>query len=296
MDDPAPIRWVDFSRRKYGPELLVDVGWIHELPPTVVVPQPYRLRFYDILLVTRGEGTLWLDSTPHPLTPRRLIFTTPGQVRRFRDARVDGLCLFFAAEFLETFLQDPLFLMRLHYFHNPARPLSLELSAERARWLEGRLEDMRVEIGRLRDDSTHLLRAILYEVLVTMNRWFAEAYGGAADPPGNSAALEFRRLVEHRFARSHRVSEYARTLAITPGHLSDLTRRTFGLSPGALIRTRLVLEARRLLLHTDHTAGWIAAELGFKDPAYFSRFFRRETGMSPRTFRTRNRQKYPNDR
>jgi AraC family transcriptional activator of pobA len=54
-----------------------------------------------------------------------------------------------------------------------------------------------------------------------------------------------------------------------------------------LIRERIALEARRLLLYSDLTAGQVADRLGFEDPAYFARFFRREVGITPSAFRTR---------
>ena len=77
----------------------------------------------------------------------------------------------------------------------------------------------------------------------------------------------------------------AKRLGVTPGHLTWLTRRALGLSAGELIRTRLLAEARRRLLYSDRPACDIAHELGFEDPSYFGRFFRRGTGKSPQRFR-----------
>ena len=63
---------------------------------------------------------------------------------------------------------------------------------------------------------------------------------------------------------------------------------SLGRTAGACVRDRLALEAKRLLLHTDMTAAEVADRLGFGDPAYFARFFRREAGSPPSAYRARN--------
>jgi AraC family transcriptional activator of pobA len=91
--------------------------------------------------------------------------------------------------------------------------------------------------------------------------------------------------VERDFSRRHRVADYAAELGVSPGHLNVLCRSGLRRTAGAVIRLRLTLEAKRLLAFGDLTAAQIAERLGFDDPAYFSRFFRRETGMPPTLFR-----------
>ena len=83
------------------------------------------------------------------------------------------------------------------------------------------------------------------------------------------------------------MSDYARNLAVTPTHLSRVTRAATGLSASRLIEERIIREARRNLVYTNLPISTIAYELGYDDPAYFSRVFSRATGMSPRAFRTR---------
>jgi AraC family transcriptional activator of pobA len=74
-------------------------------------------------------------------------------------------------------------------------------------------------------------------------------------------------------------------LAISPGHLSALCTQFAGTGAKALLERALASRARRMLLYTDETVDRIGASLGFKDPSYFTRFFRRETGETPSGFR-----------
>ena len=117
-----------------------------------------------------------------------------------------------------------------------------------------------------------------------------------APPSGGESpiATDFRALVEERFQTLHEVKEYARLLSITPGHLNHLAREEFGANAGSVIRDRITLEAKRLLLHSEARVSAIARDLGFSDPSYFSRFFRRETGWTPSDYRAQIHEKYQN--
>jgi hypothetical protein len=158
------VKVVDFAKQKYGSPLLIDVAWIHDMPSFEKSVSPYRLNFYDITLVSQGKGYFWLDNEKYEVMPNTLLFTSPGQVRRWFADDLDGVCLFFPAEFLLAHFNDSLFLHRLRYFHTETGALSLSLSAKQHEYLIERLSAMREEIQNLRDDSPHLLRAIAYEI------------------------------------------------------------------------------------------------------------------------------------
>jgi AraC family transcriptional regulator, transcriptional activator of pobA len=90
--------------------------------------------------------------------------------------------------------------------------------------------------------------------------------------------------------RRHRdVGFYARTLGISAGHLNRIARRRTGMTVQGLIAQRLVDAARRDLVFTPTPIQTIAYALGFADPAYFNRFFRRQTGLTPGAFRAGER-------
>jgi AraC family transcriptional regulator, transcriptional activator of pobA len=282
------VEIVDFHRTKYGPEILVDAAWVREMP-TFLRHGPHALTFYDILLVTRGRGWYSLDAHRYPVRPGMVFFTSPGEVRGWDVRDLDGLCFFFPALFLEEFFHDPLFLHRLPCFHAPAGQAALRLPEAKAAGLRRLLLAMRRELQQLRPDSAHLLRARLYEALVTLGRAHAAAHGGAAERSPNGVTLRFRELVERDAVRRHHAADYARELGVSAGHLSVLSRRYLGRNAKGVITDRLVLEARRRLLYSDDTAAQVAHALGFRDPSYFTRFFRREAGRSPSAFRAEHR-------
>ncbi len=96
--------------------------------------------------------------------------------------------------------------------------------------------------------------------------------------------------VEAGFRSTHAVVDISDRLPITRGRLDALCRRHAGRTAPQVIHDRIVLEAQRGLIYTGLTVAEIAYELGFVDPAYFTRFFAREVGETPGEFRRRHRE------
>ena len=279
------VQRVAFNRTKYGRDLLVDVAWVHDIP-TFILDSPHVLDFFDIIVVTRGRGALWLDGHRHTVRPRVVLFTTPGQVRRWRINELDGICLFFTDVFIKEFLHDESFVHRLPYFQAEPGQASMQLTLTAARRMRARLEAMRLELADYRRDSVHLLRAQLHETLVVLAREYAAAHRVLPRLPAHRVVSRYFELVERDVTRRHRVAEYAAELGVSPGHLNVLCGQYAGQSAKKHLHNALVTRARRMLLYTDESAARIAAALGFEDASYFSRFFRRETGLTPTAFRS----------
>jgi AraC-like DNA-binding protein len=280
---------VEFHRTKYGRELLIDAAFVRAMPTFLDVPNPHLLRFHDILLVTSGRGTFTLDAEPCRVAPGVVLFTRPGELRAWNVSGLDGACLFFTQEFVAETLADARFLDRLDCFR-PGRPsAALVLGAAERRVFLARFGAMQREIRTLRADAPDALRAVLYELLILLNRWYIERHGERPQQEPTTLVERFVDLVERDHARRHRVADYASELGVSPGHLSALCRAARRESASRILRQRLTLEARRLLVHSDLSAAQVGFRLGFEDPAYFARFFRREAGRPPTAFRARSR-------
>ena len=113
-----------------------------------------------------------------------------------------------------------------------------------------------------------------------------------SDPVGNAAGRrkqrqiqQFKALLDRDFRQHRPVQAYADALGLTAGQLSRICREVLGMSSLDVINARLLHEAQRDLVYTSSSIKQLAGELGFEDDAYFSRFFKRHTGLSPREFR-----------
>jgi len=278
----SPVRRVEFHRTKYGRELLFDAAFLSRLPAFDFSDRPQVLTFHDVTLVTRGRGVVEIDGVAHRLRQGLLFFTRPGDVRRFRARGLDGACFFFRAEFVREAFADPLFLDRFRFFRPDREGAALLLTRSEKRGFLDVFARMEGEIRSLTRDAPEALRALLYEMLVRLDRYYGARHEEAADAPRPSAPVDrFLALVERDFARHRRLRDYAVDLGLSPGHLTALCRSALGASAGAVIRNRLALEARRLLLYSGQGAAEVGYALGFDDPAYFARFVKRETGRAP---------------
>jgi len=127
----------------------------------------------------------------------------------------------------------------------------------------------------------------LYLGLLLMHLWREGGLARAADAlaAGAPTAQRFRQLVEIRYRDNLGLDDYARLLGVARAHLHVACARAFGRPPQRLVHERLIAEARVRLRDTAQTVEQIAYGLGFRDPAYFSRFFSRRVGMSPGAYR-----------
>lgn len=287
---PAPT--IRFDRRKYGDELLVDACAISDIPDFITGPaRPHRLAFYEIALVTSGEGQLELDGVALPVARGRALLTEPGETRRWHLApdtpgRLDGLLVFFEAEFFNAFFGDTRFLENLPLVAAAAQQRSLAAPARTFDELVDLAGDMRDELRCVRDDSSHALRAQAYRLLVSLQRLGGDLAASPADA-SRALARRFTALVDERFTLAQGVGEYAELLHVTPRHLNQCVQATVGRTASETIHARQMLEARRLLLHTTLGVGAIAERLNFSDASYFVRFFKRHAGATPLAFRRR---------
>ncbi|MEU3254777.1 helix-turn-helix domain-containing protein [Streptomyces sp. NPDC006997] len=247
--------------------------------------RPHRHTFYEIAYVTAGSGAHVVDLARRPLAPPQLVVLRPGQVHHWeQDRRLDGTLVLFTEDFLVDHPGDRDLLRRLAA-RSRLRPAAGE--DERV----GRLMAELVAEYRQRAPAYEsVLRSLLHVLVVRVSRLARDPGPGAtagATAEGRPAAVadRFGRLVASREAVTWTVRECAERLGVTPGYLTQAVRAATGRSPGRLLIEARTRRAQRLLAHTELSVRQVAARTGFSDPAYFSRFFRRETGHSPGTFR-----------
>ena len=133
-----------------------------------------------------------------------------------------------------------------------------------------------------------MLQSLISQLLVWIGRRALaqpDLDSSAAADKGRLHVQRFNQLVEAHYREHWTVEAYAAALGLSAAHLNALCRRLAGVSALQLINQRLLLEAKRNLVYTTLTVYQVADSLGFSEPAYFSRFFKRATGMTPKAFR-----------
>lgn len=227
------------------------------------------------------------------MNPHTLFFISPGQVHYSDITACVGYALFFTEEFLiSTHLNKDL-PRSFPFYHQSDREPAIHIDQAQVpvfRHLFERLEREFLCESRRKED---MLRAYLQILLIEAERLYTSAIASHLNHP-SSLVQTFKALIEEHFLSQSSVKDYANRLHVTANYLNDVTKRLTGKTAGELIRERLLLEAKRLLVHSDLSISQIAYCLNFKDPSYFGRFFRHQTRQSPGNFRRTICEKYQN--
>jgi len=239
------------------------------------VPFPHKHDFIHIVVPTKGTGWHEIDFVRHPVAPGSVFVMRPAQVHSWQLAA-----------------QTSGYVVELEPAAMPRRaglPAADRIVVETKAWREivGLCELMAVEYERQAPRCEEVLQG-LFAAFVPMLARHAPHDAPHAAPEGETAAA-FAALLEAEYRKHHDVVFYARRLKLTPKALTMRVTRATGVSARAKIHDRLLLEARRLLAYSDLAIGAVSGELGFEDPNYFARFFRKRAGESPGAFRTRAR-------
>lgn len=277
-----------------GDTMLVD--WVHAEPiqersrlhDYSIRPHRHALLF-QILYLSAGEAILSLDGELVSLSPLTAVTVPPLVAHGFEfSPDVAGTVVtVFHRDLAALFSAAP---DLLAHFERPNIVSLIGYEPEAATVRDG-METIVAELSRREIGRDQVLSATLSLMLTALRRVDAieERSRGdrleTGDRRAVSLALAYRHLVEQHFTSHRPVAGYAALLGISAGHLNRICRAVAGASALELINRRLVLEAKRHLAFTNLGIKQISALLGFEDPAYFTRFFGREAGLSPKAFR-----------
>jgi len=258
--------------------------------------KPRRDNFYVIFLVTEGEGIYFIDFQQYTIKPNTLIFIAPSQIHYWEISKnAKGYGLPFEDGIIELFgLKD--FLTNLNLFDFMEGASILHLDGETAGPVNHIFDNLYLEARSKEFGRNQLLASLMQILLIKVHRMLPGMGGNRTLTAGEKLVREFVRLVQQKAMTGHEVSSYASELRVTQGHLTETVKTVTGATAGELIRRQVVLEAKRLLAHSDFSVEQIGRQIQFHDASYFSRFFKRETGESPAKFRENFRKKYQTSR
>ncbi len=135
-----------------------------------------------------------------------------------------------------------------------------------------------------------MLRVLLKRLIIKLTRLGKAQYmHEGTSQPVLDIIRQYSLLVENNYKQLHQVQDYANLMHKSPKTLSNLFALHQQPSPLQIIADRIALEARRLLIYTDKSSNEITYELGFEEPAHFSRFFKKSVGQNPSEFKANHK-------
>jgi AraC family transcriptional regulator, transcriptional activator of pobA len=256
---------------------------------------PHRHDFYAIYYVTGGKGLYGIDFVSYPLSSDTLYFLSPGQVHYGRFIRqMEGYIIGFLEDFLLCLDSSFGCVYELTFFNAVGQLPKLTLNQPEATKIKGLITAMEQEYLANAPDNASVLRAYLHILLVNIEHLYKAAYPEINSRQDVSFVRRFHHLVSTHYMTEKAVRSYAEKMGVSVGHLSNTIKSLTGVLPTQIIRQHIVLEAKRLLAHTDLSVSEIVYHLNLEDHSYFSRMFNHATGLSPTAFREMIRIKYKN--
>jgi len=243
---------------------------------------------FQLLVIEQGGGDMSFETATVSFTAPAaiLIPATTAHGFRFTPQVTDGWVVSFTEDVADA-LGDRSgeALARLKAVATePLLPLANVAESKR---LISLCADLNEEASLAREGYRLAMRGLLALIAIEVVRLAASrARTGVVTLTRSDAQVEdLRHLVDQHFRKERLLSFYADKLAMTPDRLNDHVKRATGVTAGHLIRQRVLTEAKRQLVFTTQPIHEIAYDLAFSDPSHFTRFFRKQTGMTPQAFR-----------
>lgn len=247
---------------------------------------PHRHSFYHLVLFTKGSGSHQIDFTTFDVKLFQIYFMIPGQVHGWHfEGKTDGYVINFSETFFKPLLLNPNYLERFTFFSGVSEEGVCQVPVEEHANIIKLFENMIVFSENSRGNDSDMIRLLLLQLFILIEHSCARTASKSAPQQKQTTLRSFRRLIDSHYRSIRLPNEYAGLLYITPNHLNALCQDLLGKTAGELIRDRILLEAKRLLTNAKMTVTEIAYDLNFKDNSYFSRFFKKNSGMTPDEFR-----------
>jgi AraC family transcriptional activator of pobA len=247
---------------------------------------PHRHDYHELLWVRSGAGRHLIDGEPLPVTPQTLTIIGRGQVHQFEHAQdLRGALLRFTDAALAGGGADRI---RSSWLLSGRGGRAVAVPDGECSRLDGAFAALAAETRRPPDPyAAEVVRHLITTILLWTERWYDAARIERRDADDAEVQMHrrFAEQLERDFAAHHDAAHYADALAVPGAALSRALVAITGRATKELILERVMLEAMRLLRFTDLTVSEIAHRVGFGDPLYFSRAFKRHTGRAPQAYR-----------
>ncbi|MGF7041623.1 helix-turn-helix domain-containing protein [Mucilaginibacter lappiensis] len=241
--------------------------------------------FIKIVFVKAG-GQVIIDFTEYQLEQDALFFINVGQYYQFGE-HCSGTMIYYNRDFYCVEIHDKEVACDGILFHNVYEIPVVLMSAQESLNMQQIIGEMKVEIERNDSSMEEMLRILLKQLIIKATRLWKRKHQVTTEDAHAEAEFSrtFSQLVEWHYTKHHTVANYADLLNISPKALNKRITRYSNTSPNDIIKNRIIMEAKRLLVHTTLSVKEIGYKLGYDDPSYFIRLFAKQADASPQSFR-----------
>lgn len=277
-----------FNKEKYKNGILMDLGSSQDVPQFNFSEEPHYTTFYEIIVIKKGNGIIFIDDIKIDFKEGTFLFISPNQKRKWliNNSKIEVNFIIFEQSFLNDFFSDKYFVYRLHYFYTKQIAPYIQPSIRLFSFENDIFEEIQTELNNSKKDSVHLLRSILYYILVKLNRYFCDFHCINSTIHENELAIKFKDLLQKNIRQVQTINEYCQMLNTSRITLNASVKKQFGITATDLLHAHLLYEIKDQMLFTSKTIAELAYDFNFSEPQHLNRFFKRLTAQTPLEFRT----------
>ncbi len=245
--------------------------------------QPHRKANYFFVYIEKGSLTHKVDLYDLTITNGQLFFVLPNQIHSVISKKNDDIeC------FKMSFDQNCLSLLpkQFSFLINPLNSQIISFESDSRQRVKVLFEMLNKILNSENEQKdAEIILAHLNSILTELNNAYFKSV--AKEKPEHnklSKYIEFKIAVETHLTEQHSIHTIADNLSVTTNNLYNIVKEFSGVSPKEFITNRLILEAQRKLFYSVTSVKELAYELGFSDPDYFSKLFKKNTGKSVTQF------------
>lgn len=264
------------------------------------VPPPHSHEFIELVYVVKGEAKHVFEDQPYRIKTNDIFIINPGEVHTFQIEPGQNLdiinCLFLPSLIQDSLLKELGVTQSMDYFYihpfldNKERfHHLLNLKEDYTGRLRALLDGMLYEYSREEACYPTLIRMQMIELLILLSRIYNEQAGQKASTTVNESTNLFVRRVYGYLARNYdqkiTIPSLCKLFSISPRHLNRLFKQETNKTVVEMLQLLRIEKAKRLLVETNDKVVEIAIKVGYDDPAFFSKLFRRIVNCSPGEYR-----------
>lgn len=252
-----------------------------------MMANPHRAQFYHVIWIENGHGTHFVDFKPIPVKNNTLLFVPSNSVNMYdANGEYHGKAILFTDRFFCKSKQDIQFLRTTQLYSDLYETAKIQIDPETSD-LKFFLNAMKTEFLREPDNfQFNILHNMLHVFLSKAEREMNNQGFIKLKPSIElDCLIEFKDLLEENFRKNKLVSNYASELNISEKQLHKATTTLLDKTPKQIIDERIILEAKRLLAHSNQSVKEISYDLGYNEPTNFVKYFKKHTNLTPVEFR-----------
>ena len=249
------------------------------------VNTPHKHDFFLVILFTKGSGIHEIDFVKYHIKPNSIFFLAPGQSHSWKLSEdIDGYVFFHSQAFYDLNYTSQK-LSQLPFYASIYNKPVLQLKGANQLKVIPLFEEILLEYNSEKEMKYEKICALVNIIYIELSRLYGSKTEAIAAPQNYLFKLKLlEELIEKNYASVKSPKLYAAMMHMSEKHLNRICKLCLNKTTTDLIADRVIIEAKRILAHHDHSIREVSEILGFDDIAYFSRFFKKRTALTPLAF------------